>query len=169
MKNTFTIILLTLFLTAFVGNVYSEELAKEGSGSGMSTASGRWKLHQLEEGTGFMSWKQKGVMLSDSGTGAFHNMSSNCSGVVLWEKEVGSTIGYCIALAPDGDKILFEVTEANLKPGPVPKLGKIRFIAGTGKFAGIEGGGEYTGYNVRPAEEGTYQSVSKSKTSYKLP
>lgn len=169
MKNTFIVILLTLFITASVGNVCSEELAKEGSGTGMSAASGKWKQHQLEEGTGFVTWKQKGVMLSDSGKGAFHNMSSNCAGVILWEKGVGSTVGYCIALAPDGDKILFEVTEANVKPGPAPKKGNIRFIAGTGKFAGMEGGGEYMGYNVRPAEEGTYQSVTKSKTSYKLP
>lgn len=169
MKTTLTIILTILFMTAFFGNVYTEEIAKEGSGTEMHVASGKLKMLALEEGTAIISWKQKGVMLSDSGDGPFHNMSENCVGVILYEKGVGSGHGYCIGLAPDGDKILFEVTQENMSPGPGLKKGKFRYIAGTGKFAGIQGGGEYSQYAVRPAEEGTYQNVTKSKSSYKLP
>jgi len=165
MNKTFVMVILTLFLSAIVGNVYGEE----GTGTGLSISSGKYKMYQLEEGTGFVAWKQKGARLSESGGAEFHNMSTNCSGIVLWEKGVGTTLGYCIGIVPDGDKILYEVTEANVKPGPGPKKGKIRFLGGTGKFAGMEGEGEYTGYNVQPAEEGTYQSVSKSKSNYKLP
>ena len=169
MKKTFVMIILTLFLSAIVGNVYSEEIAKEGSSTGMAISSGKWKLMQIEEGTGVLSWKQKGVRLDDSGGGPMHNMSQNCVGVQLWVKGVGSTFGYCVGIAPDGDKILYQVTQDNLKPGPGLKKGKVKFIDGTGKFAGIKGTGEYTVYSVQPAEEGTYQSVSKTKGSYKLP
>jgi len=170
MKKAFMILILTLFLLVTAGNVFCEELAKEGTGSGSSYASGTWTLFPLKEGVGaFVTWEQKGVMLDDSGEGPFHNMSSNCAGVTLWDRGVGKAIGYCIALAPDGDKTLFEVTEEGNKPGPGLKKGKYKYIGGTGKFAGIQGGGEYTYYNVRPAEEGTYQSVNKAKGSYKLP
>jgi hypothetical protein len=169
MKKTFVMVILTLFLSAIVGNVFSEEIAKEGSGTGMSIASGKYKIHQIEEGTGFVSWKQKGVSVRDSGEGPFHNMSQNCIGVQLWEKGVGSGIGYCVGITPDGDKILYQITQENVKPGPGLKKGKYKFIDGTGKFAGIEGGGEYTQYSVQPAEEGTYQNVGKTKGSYKLP
>lgn len=170
MKNALTLIILTLFLFATAGNVLCEEMAKEGTGSGRAFASGTWNLFQLQEGVGaFITWSQKGIMLEDDSKSPFHNMSSNCSGVSLWDKGEGTVIGYCIALAPDGDKILFEVTEKGNKPGPGLKKGKYRYINGTGKFSGIQGGGEYTYYNVRPAAEGTYQTVNTSKGSYKLP
>lgn len=169
MKKAFIILILTLFLLVTAGNVFCEEMAKEGSESGNGFASGTWKAVALEEGTYFVTWEQNGVGLSDSGEGPFHNMSSNCAGINLWEKGVGSVMGYCIAIAPNGDKILYQVTQENRKPGPGLQKGKYKYIGGTGKFAGIEGGGEYTNYSVQPAAEGTYQSVEKYKGSYKLP
>ena len=169
MKKLFMMLILTLFLFATFGNVFGEEMAKEGTGSGSGFASGTWKGYPLEEGTQFVTWEQKGVSLSDDPKSPFHNMSQNCAGVQLWNKGIGTTFGYCIGLAPDGDKTLFEVKQENLKPGPGLKKGTYKYIGGTGKFSGIEGGGEYTNYGVRPAEDGTYQSVGKSKGSYKLP
>jgi hypothetical protein len=108
-------------------------------------------------------------MLSDDPKSPFHNMSSNCAGVSLWNKGVGTTIGYCIGLAPNGDKTLFEVRQENMKPGPGLKKGTYKYVGGTGRFAGIEGGGQYTTYGVRPAADGTYQTVNKNKGHYKLP
>ena len=169
MKKAFIILALTLFLIVTVGNVFSEEMAKEGLLSGHSFASGIWKGYPLEEGTQFNTWEQKGVMLSDSGKGPFHNMSSNCAGVALYNKGVGTVLGYCISLAPDGDKTLIEVRQENMKPGPGLRKGTWKYIGGTGKFAGIQGGGDFTTYGVRPAEDGTYQNVGKNKGSYKLP
>jgi hypothetical protein len=96
-------------------------------------------------------------------------MSSNCAGVSLWNKGVGTAIGFCIGLAPNGDKTLFEVRQENMKPGPGLRTGTWKYIGGTGKFAGIEGGGEYTTYLVRPAADGTYQTVNRNKGNYKLP
>jgi hypothetical protein len=170
MKKVLTLLVIALFSLVTAGNVFGGEMAKEGEGSGSSYASGTWKLFQLDENVGaFITWEQKGVMLSDDGKSPFNNMSSNCSGVTLWDKGVSKALGYCIGLAPDGDKVLFEVAEEGNKPGPGLKKGKYRYINGTGKFAGIQGGGEYTYYNLRPAADGTYQSVNKNKGHYKLP
>ena len=169
MKKALILLFSVFFFLVSFGNVFSEEMAKEGTGSGRSFASGTWKGYPLEEGTQFVAWEQKGVGLSDDPKSPFHNMSQNCAGVQLWNKGVGTTIGYCIGLAPDGDKVLFEVKQDNLKPGPGLKKGTFKWIGGTGKFAGIEGGGEYTNYGVRPAEDGSYQTVGTQKGSYKLP
>jgi hypothetical protein len=61
MKKAFIISFLTLFVFVTVGNVFGEEMAKEGTGSGHSYASGIWKGYPLEEGTQFLTWEQKGV------------------------------------------------------------------------------------------------------------
>ena len=169
MKKALLLGVATFFLFASVGNIFCEEMAKEGTGSGRDFASGIWKGYPLEEGTQFMTWEQKGVMLDDDPKSPFHNMSSNCAGVQLWNKGVGTTLGYCIGLAPDGDKTLFEVKQENLKPGPGLKKGTWKYIGGTGKFVGIEGEGEYTNYGVRPAADGTYQTVGKNTGSWKIP
>ena len=159
MKKTFVMITLTLFLFAIAGNVFSEEIAKEGTASGRNISCGTYKDYLLEEGTQLIAWEQKGVTVNDDPKSPFHNMSQNCAGIQFWNKGVGTTLGYCIGLVPDGDKIMFEVKQENMKPGPGLKKGTYRWIGGTGKFAGIEGDGEYSSYGVRPAEEGTYQTV----------
>ena len=170
MKKGFLLLIVISFLVATESNVFCEEIAKEGTLSGKGFASGTYSAYQLEEkGPAFVTWKQKGVNLSASGKGPFHNMSTNCAGINLWNNGVGTIIGYCINMAPDGDRTLYQIKEEDRKPGPGIKTGKWKFINGTGKFAGIEGGGEYTTYQVRPAADGTYQSVSSSKGNYKLP
>jgi hypothetical protein len=170
MKKALILLVATLFLLAIASNVLCEEIAKEGTLSGKGFASGTYTVHQLEEQRAtFLTWKQMGVNLSASGEGPFHNMSSKCAGVTLYDKGVGTTLGYCINVAPDGDKTLYQVKEENRKPGPGIKTGQWKYINGTGKFAGIEGGGEYKTYGVRPAADGTYQTVSSSTGSYKLP
>ena len=169
MKTAMILSVSALFLLATVGNVFCEDIAKEGPLSGHAYVSGMWKGHPLGEGTQFMTWQQKGIMLDDSGEGPFHNMSSNCAGVMLLNKGLVSAFGYCIGFAPNGDNTLYEVTEDNQEPGPGLRKGTWKLIGGTGNFAGIEGGGEYTSYALRPAEDGTYQNVLKTKGKYKLP
>jgi hypothetical protein len=169
MKKVFIILILPLFLLVTARNIFCEEMAKEGTDSGHSISTGTLKVFPLEEGTLFVTWEQKGVYLNDSAEHPIHNISRRCAGTTLIVKNVGTVMGYCIGIAPKGDKIFLQVTQENRKPGPGPHKGKYKYIGGTGKFAGIEGGGEYTSYSVQPSEEGTYQNVGKSKGSYKLP
>ena len=117
MKKTFMRLILTLFLFATFGNVFAEEMEKAGTGSGSGFSSGIWKGYPLDEETQFVTWEQKGVSLSDDPKSPFHNMSQNCAGLQLWNKGIGTTFGYCIGLAPDGDKTLVEVKQENMKPG----------------------------------------------------
>ena len=55
MKKGFTIIFFMLFLLVTAGNAFSEEIVKEGTGSGRSFASGTWKGYPLEEKKGLNS------------------------------------------------------------------------------------------------------------------
>ena len=169
MKNVTITLILTFVLSVSVGSVTGEEITKEGTDSSLSIFSGTWNNIPLEENTFILSWEQKGVNLDESGGGPFHNSSGNCAGISIYVSGVGSIKGYCVFIAPDGDKYLAEVTEENSSLEPGLKKGRYKYIGGTGKFAGIEGEGEYTYYNVQPAAEKTYQQVSKAKGSYKLP
>jgi len=50
-----------------------------------------------------------------------------------------------------------------------PVRGTYTFTGGTGKYEGVQGGGEFTRYNLQNAAEGVWTSMSILKTSYKLP
>jgi len=169
MKKALMMSVVTLFLLAAVGNVFCEEMAKEGQISGQGFISGTWKGYPLEKGTMFLTWEQKGVLIDVPGKGPLHNMSYTCAGVQLWDKGVGSSIGYCFTLDSDGDKTMWEAEAVNIKSGPGLRTGTWKYIGGTGKYTGIEGGGEYTGHRLRPVEDGTYQSFFEIKGNYKLP
>jgi hypothetical protein len=169
MKKAFMMLILTLFLFATVGNVFGEEMEKEGTVSSTAVTSGTYTVIPVEEGSFVMTFQEKGVMLDDSGEGPYHNASEFCVGVSLFIKGIGSHKGYCVNTAPNGDKWVGEFFMENIKPGPAPKKGTYKIVGGSGKLEGIEGGGEYINYNVQPAAQGTYQSVSKIKGNYKLP
>ena len=47
--------------------------------------------------------------------------------------------------------------------------GTVTYVGGTGKFIGIQGSGEFSRINVRPAAEGTLQGYNRVKDHYKLP
>jgi hypothetical protein len=170
MKKALTLLIITLFLLSTAGNVLCEEMAKEGTSSSHTGHIGTWDLIELKEGTGVVVWEQKGIVLDDSGDkGPFHNAAQYCVGVTLMEKGINTTKGYCFLTLPDGDKLLLDVTQENWRPGPGIKKGTLKYIDGTGKFSGIQGGGEYSRYSVRPAVDGTYQGVSFEKFNWKLP
>jgi hypothetical protein len=169
MKKALIMLIFTLFLFATVGNVFGEEMEKEGTSFSTGVTSGTYTVIPLEEGSFVMTFQEKGVMLIDSGKGPFHNASEFCVGVSLFRKGIGSHKGYCVNTAPNGDKWVGEFIMENVKPGPTPQKGAYKIVGGTGKFAGIEGGGEYMRYTVQPAAQGTYQGVSKMKGNYKLP
>jgi hypothetical protein len=59
---------------------------------------------------------------------------------------VGKLLGYFVMTAPDGDKVLAEITEDKKFPPPNPNRNTGKFIGGTGKFSRIEGTIESTRY-----------------------
>jgi hypothetical protein len=51
---------------------------------------------------------------------------------------------------------------------PTVFKGTFTYVGGTGKVSGIQGGGEYTRYSLRPPTEGKFASFSMSKSEWKI-
>ena len=67
----------------------------------------------------------------------------------------------------DGDKI-YGTYKGSGKLGK-PVNGTWTWVGGNGKYAGIEGTGEFTRYPLQDAAEGVWTSMSLWKGNYKLP
>jgi len=78
----------------------------------------------------------------------------------------------CVFTRPDGDQY-FTTDKLSAASGLALKGGVTQgtsvITGGTGKLAGITGTIEWTRYGVRPAMEGTAQTVTRGKANYKLP
>jgi|GEM_PF-303563 len=161
-------ILALVLLVAFVP-ISNAEMAKEGTDSGVSIYTVTPTIVSLDKDRYAVEFELLGVYLSDAGKGPFHNMSSQCVGVIYYDKGVGKLLGYMVMTAPDGDKVLVEIKEDKALPPPNPNKGTGKFLGGTGKFAGIEGTLEYSRYYTRPAKKGVAHAVSPSKYHWKIP
>ncbi len=143
-------------------------IPKEGSTSSLSAVAGSVKVMQVGKDRLQLTFEVMGVSISDTGEGILHNASLRCVGGFhavngAFDDESGS----CVFTRPDGDQV-FATTKATGKLG-VGAKGTYTIVGGTGKMAGITGGGEFTRTSVRPAADGTTQSYSRSKGTYKLP
>jgi hypothetical protein len=108
-----------------------------------------------------------GVSTSPTGEGPVHNASVRCVGGGHIVNGTFDASGSCVYTRPDGDQVFQTYKDAG-KVGGAAK-GTFTYVGGTGKLAGITGGGEYSRYSVRPAAEGTTQGVSTYTGKYKLP
>jgi hypothetical protein len=170
MRKIIVASLLALVLSVAFGAVANAEMAKEGTGSGTCMNSGTFEMIPLDKEHVVVTYESKGVCVSDTGKGPFHNMSLYNVGTMYFEKGVGRLLGYMTLTDPDGDKVLVEFKEDNTKPEPAAvNSGTGKYLCGTGKFAGIEGTTEYKRWFVRPATKDTFQGISKSKSSWKIP
>lgn len=169
MKKIIIALIFTLVFSVALGPVAIAEMAKEGTGSSTAMYSGTFKIVPLDENHYVVTYQNKGVSVSDTGEGPFHNMSLYNVGVIYFENGVGRVLGYITLTDPDGDKVLVEIREDNTKPAPAVNSGTGKYIYGTGKFTGIEGTMEYKRWYVRPATKDTYQAIAKTKGSWKIP
>ena len=170
MRKMIVASLLALALSVASGAVANAEMAKEGTSSGTCMYSGTFELIPLDKEHAVVSYENKGVCVSDTGKGPFHNMSLYNVGTMYFEEGVGRVRGYITLTDPDGDKVLIEFKEDNAKHPPAMGSGGTgKYLCGTGKFAGIEGAMEYKRWDVRPATKDTTQGISKVKSSWKIP
>ena len=144
------------------------EMAKEGTVSGTVTYAGTHKFIPLDKQHFILTYENFGVRVSDSKSGPFHETSTHNVGVMYYENGVGRLRGYIIDTDKDGDKIFTELTEEASQLEPKPTSGKGKIIGGTGKFKGIQGSFEYTRRNLRSAEKGTHQAISRGKGTWKI-
>lgn len=145
----------------------SQPVPKEGTFSG--TGIGTLTIKVLPQGKERLAttWEFLGAIVSDDPRSLTHNSSVRCLGSVhIVNGAYEEFTNACTFTRPDGDQV-FTIEKGTGKIGM--SSGTSSIVGGTGKLVGIRGGYEWTRYNVRPAADGTLQSVTKAKGSYKLP
>ncbi len=167
MKKALIILILTLFLFATAGTVFGEEIAKEGSTTGKSYFSGTSKVLAMGQERLQMNYECAGVFGDDSGKGLMHLAAIYALGALHAVKGVFEETGFMVFTPPDGDKIYATYKGSGTFGKPVK--GTFTYTGGTGKYTGIQGGGEFTRHTLQNATKGVWTSVNIITSNYKLP
>ena len=88
MKKALIILILTLFFLATGGNVFCEEMAKEGTTTGKNFISGTSTVLPMGEERLQINYEGSGVSINDSGKGFLHNSAVYCVGSIQAVKGV---------------------------------------------------------------------------------
>ena len=119
-------------------------------------------LHKSKE-LSIWSLDLKGMSLSNDESEAFDGWAFNIIGTGKLEAGKYSSTFYGTYKSPDGEIV---IGEGNRTGGD----GEWKFIHGTGKWAGIKGGGTFKMItNVPPIKEGTTQACISTTGTFQLP
>jgi hypothetical protein len=167
MKKAFMMLILTLFLLATAGTVFGEEMAKEGSNTGKNYLAGTSKVLAMGQERLQLNYDGSGVAIDDSGKGFLHHAATYVMGTIHAVRGEIEETGFMVFTPTDGDKIYATYKGS----GTLGKTttGTWTYVGGTGKYAGIEGSGEFTRHALQNATEGVWTSMSLWKGNYKLP
>jgi hypothetical protein len=168
MKKIVLVLILGIVLLAVFGTEAKAQIPKEGTTSFTSGYSGTFKVLAMGQERLQMTYEFMGVNIGVTPQDISHNTSFRCIGALHAVKgEYNDASTFCVSTRPDGDQI-FSIYKTAGKMGGGYK-GTYTIVGGTGKLVGIQGSGECTGINLRPAAEGTYQDYNRQKGHYKLP
>ncbi len=167
MKKALTIIILTFFFLVTAATVFSEEMAKEGSSTGKNYVTGTFKVLPMGKEYLQMNYEGAGVIVDDTGKGFLHNAAIYALGAYQAVKGTFEETGFMVITPTDGDKV-YATYKGSGTLGKVAK-GTWTYVGGTGKYVGIEGGGEFTRYSLQNATKGVWTSITLTKGNYKLP
>lgn len=143
-------------------------IPKEGSSVSTSAGSGASKALALGKERVQIAWEYLGGQTNADPKSLTYNASFRCIGSLrALNGEYESYTNACVFTRPDGDQLYWVETGTGRLGGASKGTGT--FVGGTGKLAGITGGGEWSRTSLRPAADGTFQTVSTAKVSYKLP
>ena len=123
-------------------------------------ADGTW--WQIEEGRMYWAGTYWITSFNDSGDGFGHEWAWSCPATGEMVNGAGNFKGFCIMADQDGDKI-FGSWEGGFAPGENFD-GRVDYEAGTGKYAGITGGHDFS-CSVISADE---QIISRQEAEYTL-
>jgi hypothetical protein len=144
------------------------EMPKEGSTSGKAYWTGTSTSLPMGEERIQINYEGYSVAVSDTGEGLLHHASGHVVGSFLAVRGVyENDSGLICYTLPDGDQV-FMTYECSGKLGGSAK-GTVKYVGGTGKYIGIQGGGEFTRYSLKPPAEGVFASFSMSRTEWNLP
>ncbi len=168
MKKGIAVAALALLSFAAVAADTSAPLPREGKLSATQVLSGSVVIVPLGKDMARFSYDVMGIRTGTDESDLFHNATVRCIGALtMVNNAFDDESGNCVVTRPDGDQAISSYTNAG-KVGAEAK-GTWRFIAGTGKLAGIQGSGEASRVGFRPAAQGTTQSLGKVTGTYKLP
>ena len=149
------------------GLANAKEMAKEGTESGTMSYSGPVKLLTMGKELVQMNYEGLGVYI---GEGPMNNASFRFMGALQIVKGVyDNDFGLVVFTTPEGHKAFATYEAAGRIGAGGGGKGTFRYVGGTGKLAGLQGGGEFTRISLRPSAEGTIQGYNKVKGHWKLP
>jgi hypothetical protein len=167
-KKTVLVLILGIVMLSVFGPETQAQIPKEGTTSFTGAYSGTLKALPMGQESVQITYECMGVIIGDTPEDPNHNSSNRCLGAFHAVKgEYKDDSGFCVQTLPDGDQIFIAYKSAG-KLGRGYK-GTYTVVGGTGKWVGIQGSGEFTGTEVRPAAEGTFQIYERVKGHYKLP
>jgi len=168
MRRTIMASLLTFVLLGTFGLLANAEMAKEGEGIQKNASSWTMKVIKMGKEHIYMTFEITGVVLDAPANSPLYNATFYVLGSMHAIKGAYKESGFSRWTRPDGDQI-FGTYSAAGKMGGERKLIQT-FVGGTGKCAGITGGGEATGIRgLRPATKEIRMSVSVGKFHWKIP
>ena len=140
---------------------------KESAHSGKSYLTGTSKVIPLGEKRIHLNIEGSGIYVSDTGDGFLNNASMYFGGTLHAVEGVVEESGFLVFSPVDGDKIY--ATWVGV--GHLGKDGKgiFTYVGGTGKYAGISGGGEYTRVHVQNPSENIWAVTTIHKGRWKIP
>ena len=167
MKRILMILSISFTFTFVIGTVGYAEMAKEGTSTSTQAFSGTYKIIAMEQERIHMIYELFGPTISDLDTDPLHNSTFRCLGALHAVKGAVNDSGFCVHTLLNGNKA-YEKYKGTGELGGGSK-GTYTWTGGTGKLAGIEGGGKYTVIELPSAAEGTFQGYSKLKNQWKIP
>ena len=167
MKKAPIMLIIILFLLVTPGNVFGEEMAKEGSDTSKNFVTGTATALPMGEELIQLNYEGSGIYVSDTEEGFLNNASCHALGTLHAVKGAFEDSGSMVLIAPDGDKA-FMTYKGSGNLGKSAK-GTYTYVGGTGKFKGIKGGGEFTRLSLQPPSKGEWSATTIFKGNWKLP
>jgi hypothetical protein len=167
MKRALRVMLLGLLTFSFLSSYANAQLAKEGTFSGNAVGSVTFKALAMGEERVQLDYEFMGAFLNDGNEGflhkaSFHDMGAlhSVNGIMEYDHS------FCVFADKDGDKV-FLTHQATGSMDSAKRIWK--WVGSTGKYTGIQGGGEWNWVSTPPVAEGTVQGLWEMKGDWKLP
>ena len=153
---------------AFGAAAMAADLPKEGTFSGKPAGYGTFRAVAIGKERLLIVIDDNSLMLTN---GFADHTAWNCFGLGDYTRGVGQDHGYCVGNDPDGDKLVMNWVDEKHTLGQKAFSGSFTWTTGTGKFAGISGGGSYVehGNEFLAPGEGSYMTYWPVQGNYELP